>query len=98
MEALDTHRSFLALTLTKLAFCPTLRTMGLGLKVCSVLVLTGLTTLLSLFSLDQPELGQKKQAAITEIISISSIFSEEDCEHLDPILSVCLPRHISGPD
>ncbi|KAJ6529609.1 hypothetical protein B0H19DRAFT_1192909 [Mycena capillaripes] len=89
MEALDTHRSFVALTLTKAAFCPTLRTMSLSLKICAVMVQTGLAALLSLFSADHAELRQKKHAAIAEIISISSVFSDEDCEHLDPVLSAC---------
>lgn len=90
MEALDAHRSFITVTLTRLAFCPILRTLGLGLKVCAVVVLTGTAALLSLFSADHPELRQKKYAAITEIISISSLFTDEDCQHLDPILSVRL--------
>ncbi|KAF7349053.1 hypothetical protein MVEN_01427000 [Mycena venus] len=88
-EALDTHRSLLTLTLTKLAFCPVMRALGLALKVSSVLCLTGSAALLSLFSADHPELRQKKYAAIGEIISISSVFSDEDCEQLDPILSAC---------
>ncbi|KAJ7658893.1 hypothetical protein B0H17DRAFT_345218 [Mycena rosella] len=89
MEALDAHRSFLTLTLTRVAFCPAYHTLGLSLKVCVVLVLTGLSVLHTLFSADQIELRRKKYEAIAEIINISATFSEEDCEYLDPILSVC---------
>ncbi|KAJ7248261.1 hypothetical protein B0H12DRAFT_723716 [Mycena haematopus] len=98
MEALDTHRSFITLALTKLAFCPILRPLGLSLKVCSIIVSTGTAALLSLFSADHPELRQKKYAAITEVISISTIFSDADCEHLDPILSSCWSAIISTLD
>ncbi|KAJ7123605.1 hypothetical protein C8R44DRAFT_875791 [Mycena epipterygia] len=89
MEALDAQRSVITLTLTRIAFCPTLHVLGLSLKVCAVLVLTGLAQLLALFAPDQEELGRKKVDAIFEIISISTAFGEEDCEHLDPILSAC---------
>ncbi|KAJ6483662.1 hypothetical protein DFH09DRAFT_1212268 [Mycena vulgaris] len=71
-QALDAHRSFLTLTLTRIAFCPELRTVGLTLKMCTVLA----------------ELRRKKLEAVAEIISISETFTEEDCEYLDPILSV----------
>ncbi|KAJ6483660.1 hypothetical protein DFH09DRAFT_1292022 [Mycena vulgaris] len=86
MEALDAHRSFLTLTLTRIAFCPELRTVGLTLKMCTVLVLAGLSVLLTLFG-QQAELRRKKLEAVAEIISISETFTEEDCEYLDPILS-----------
>lgn len=88
MEALDAHRSFITLTLTKMAFCPAVSTTNLSLKVCAVVVLTGLAELLALFANDQLELRRKKHDAILEIISISTTFSEEDCQFLDPILSV----------
>ncbi|KAJ6480555.1 hypothetical protein C8R47DRAFT_1136156 [Mycena vitilis] len=89
MEALDAQRSVVAFTLTKMAFCPSLNRMALSMKVCALLVQTGLAALLSLFSASHPELKQKKYAAIGEIISISSLFTDEDCEFLDPILSAC---------
>ncbi|KAK7052450.1 hypothetical protein R3P38DRAFT_2603816 [Favolaschia claudopus] len=89
MEALDSHRSFITLTLTRLAFCPAMSTLALNLKVCSILVLTGTAALLSLFSADHVELRQKKYSAVLEITSISSIFTEQDCEHLDPVISTC---------
>ncbi|KAJ7752644.1 hypothetical protein B0H16DRAFT_788756 [Mycena metata] len=98
MEMLDAHRSYLTLALTKMAFCPTHHTMGLSLKVCQVVLLTGLTTLLSLFSAYNPELAEQKLAAVNEIVRISRIFTEEDCKHLDPILSVCWTSVIGSLD
>ncbi|KAJ7451969.1 hypothetical protein FB451DRAFT_698654 [Mycena latifolia] len=98
MEALDAHRSFLALTTTRIAFCPELHTLGLSLKVCTVLVLTGLSVLLTPFADAQPELRRKKYAAVGEIISISLTFSEEDCEYLEPILSACWTAVIGTVD
>ncbi|KAF7377857.1 hypothetical protein MSAN_00209300 [Mycena sanguinolenta] len=98
MEALDTHRSFITLSLTKLAFCPKMRLLGLSLKVCAVVVSTGAAALLSLFSADHPELRQKKYAAVTEVISISTLFSDADFEDLDPILSACWSAIISTLD
>ncbi|KAF8218211.1 hypothetical protein K438DRAFT_1953039 [Mycena galopus ATCC 62051] len=98
MEALDTHRSFITLSLTKLAFCPIMRLLGLSLKLCSVVVMTGTAALLSLFSGDHPELGQKKCAAVTDVVSISGVFSDEDLTHLDPILSACWSAIISTLD
>ncbi|KAJ6461019.1 hypothetical protein C8R45DRAFT_537543 [Mycena sanguinolenta] len=98
MEALDTHRSFITLSLTKLAFCPKMHLLGLSLKACAVVVSTGTAALLSLFSGDHPELRQKKYAAIAEVISISTLFSEADFEDLDPILSACWSAVISTLD
>ncbi|KAJ7046321.1 hypothetical protein C8F04DRAFT_343331 [Mycena alexandri] len=88
MEMLDAHRSYITLALTKMAFCPSQHTMGLSLKVCLVMLLTGIGSLLSLFSAYNPELAAQKVAAVNEIVRISSIFTEEDCKHLDPILSI----------
>ncbi|KAJ7162674.1 hypothetical protein C8R43DRAFT_991126 [Mycena crocata] len=98
MEALVAHRAFLAHTLTRIAFCPELRILGLSFKVCTVLVLTALTVLFSLFSRDEPELLHKKHNAIGEIISITSTFTAEDCEYLDPLLSACWTAIIGSLD
>ncbi|KAJ7736032.1 hypothetical protein DFH07DRAFT_843177 [Mycena maculata] len=89
MEALDAHRSFITVTLTKLAFCPELHALTLSLKLCAIVVLTGIAELLALFTGAQPELRRKKYDAVSEIISITGTFTEEDCEFLDPILSAC---------
>jgi hypothetical protein len=94
MEALDAHRSFITLALTRCAFCPNMHTLALTLKVGAVLVLSGLSALLSLFAHDQIELRRKKLDAVNEIVSISTTFTEEDCAYLDPILSV---SHIRIP-
>ncbi|KAJ7162701.1 hypothetical protein C8R43DRAFT_1123379 [Mycena crocata] len=89
MEALDAQRAFIASTLIRTAFVPTLKTMSLSLKVCAIIVLTGLTILLELFASDKNELRRKKYEAVCEIIGISGMFSAEDAEYLDPILSTC---------
>ncbi|KAJ7744582.1 hypothetical protein B0H16DRAFT_1857330 [Mycena metata] len=89
MEALDTHRAYVAVNLTKITFCPALRTLGLTLKVCIIMLLTGVSCLVTIFAADHVELGEKKLAAVGEIISISRMFSEEDCQYLDPVLSAC---------
>ncbi|KAJ7018202.1 hypothetical protein C8F04DRAFT_397664 [Mycena alexandri] len=89
MEELDTYRAYVAVNLTKIAFCPALHTPGLTLKVCVIMLLTGVSSLLTIFTGDHLELREKKFAAVGEIISISSIFTEEDCRYLDPILSAC---------
>ncbi|KAJ7168892.1 hypothetical protein C8R46DRAFT_1092809 [Mycena filopes] len=98
MEGLDAHRSYITLALTKMAFCPATHTMGLSLKVCLIMLLTGQICLLSLFSAHNPELGEQKLAAVNEIVRISSIFTEGDCKYLDPILSVCWTSIIGALD
>ncbi|KAJ6626630.1 hypothetical protein B0H10DRAFT_1997936 [Mycena sp. CBHHK59/15] len=89
MEEIDEHRSFLTVTLTKIAFCPKLRTMGLALKACTIMLLTGSAQLISLFESDDPELMHRKHDAVVQVVSITSTFTDEDCEYLDPILSTC---------
>ncbi|KAJ7636287.1 hypothetical protein FB45DRAFT_445290 [Roridomyces roridus] len=89
VELLDGHRSLISVTLIKLAFFPNLRTLLLSLKVCAIITLTALAELLALFAAEQSELQRRKHEAILEIISMSSGFSKEDCDFLDPILSIC---------
>ncbi|KAJ7053869.1 hypothetical protein C8F01DRAFT_1165103 [Mycena amicta] len=89
MDALDAHKSFITLTLTRAAFCPELLVLALTLRVAEVLTLTGISTLLSVFERDNKELMLKKHSTIAEIIQVSSMFEEEDCVYLDPILSAC---------
>ncbi|KAJ7183367.1 hypothetical protein C8R46DRAFT_1307817 [Mycena filopes] len=89
MEALDTHRAYISVALAKLAFCPRLHNLGLTLKVCAVMLHTGVSALFTIFAADYEELRDKKHAAVGEIIAISSTFTEEDCKYLDPILSAC---------
>ncbi|KAJ6479523.1 hypothetical protein C8R47DRAFT_608502 [Mycena vitilis] len=89
MESLDAHRSLLTLTLTRIAFAPALRTVGISLKVCAVLVLTGLDTLLALFSCGNVELQQKRHAVLAEINSIGRLFEQEDCDNMEPLLTTC---------
>ncbi|KAJ7660233.1 hypothetical protein DFH06DRAFT_1401629 [Mycena polygramma] len=87
MESLDAHRSLLTLTLTRIAFAPALHTIGISLKVCAVLVLTGLDTLLALFSSGNVELQQKRHAVLAEINSIGRLFEQEDCDNMEPLLT-----------
>ncbi|KAJ7626861.1 hypothetical protein FB45DRAFT_920225 [Roridomyces roridus] len=89
VELLDGHRSLISVTLIKLAFCPDLRTLLLSLKVCAIITLTALAELLALFAAEQLELQRRKHEAVLEIIGVSSGFSKEDCDFLDPILSIC---------
>ncbi|KAF7307632.1 hypothetical protein MIND_00558500 [Mycena indigotica] len=89
MDELDAHKSFITVTLTRAAFCPSLHVLGLALKVSVILTLTGLATLLSVFERDNKELIHKKHNAISEVIHISSMFEEGDYIYLDPILSAC---------
>ncbi|KAJ6571180.1 hypothetical protein B0H19DRAFT_657955 [Mycena capillaripes] len=98
LEALDAHRSFLTLTLTRIAFSPDLRTVGLSLKMCAVMALTGLSMLFGLFALDNVELKQKEHAAIGEIISISMTFTDDDCDNLDPVQSGCWTEIVGALD
>ncbi|KAF7300220.1 hypothetical protein MKEN_01345800 [Mycena kentingensis (nom. inval.)] len=89
IDALDAHRSFLNLLLTRIAFCPAHHRLGLALKVCLILTLTGTATLLAVFEGDNREVFSKKQGVIAEVIQLSSGFQESDFPYLDPILSVC---------
>ncbi|KAJ7078673.1 hypothetical protein C8R44DRAFT_96184 [Mycena epipterygia] len=89
MEALAVHRSFVTLTLTKMAFCPEMRAMVLGMKVCAIITLTGFLEMTSLFCGEQPELRRKRCDVVMEIVSVTASFTEEDCAFLDPILLAC---------
>ncbi|KAJ7464865.1 hypothetical protein B0H11DRAFT_2284892 [Mycena galericulata] len=89
MEALGTHRSFVALALTKTLLSPALRLIALSLKVCAIITLTGLAELLSLFAAAQSDLRRQRHEVILEIVSMSAAFTEEDCRFLHPILSPC---------
>ncbi|KAJ7684195.1 hypothetical protein DFH06DRAFT_1154989 [Mycena polygramma] len=86
MEALDAERSFLNLTLTRIAFAPALRTLGISLKVCVVLVLTGLDALFALFSCGNEELQQKRHTVLAEFTSMGRLLDQKDCDNLDPLL------------
>ncbi|KAF7302376.1 hypothetical protein HMN09_00871300 [Mycena chlorophos] len=89
IDALHSHKAFIALILTRIAFCPTLWPVNMTLKVAQILVLTGLATLLSVFERDNRELMNKKHEAIAEIVQMSNLFEQHDYAHLDPILSAC---------
>ncbi|KAJ6479955.1 hypothetical protein C8R47DRAFT_1198092 [Mycena vitilis] len=88
MEALDAERSFLNLTLTRIAFAPTLRALGITLKVCMVLILTGLDALFALFSCGNEELQQKRHTVLAEFTSMGRLLDQKDCDDLDPLLMV----------
>ncbi|KAJ7129851.1 hypothetical protein C8R43DRAFT_1110921 [Mycena crocata] len=87
MEAIETHRCVINLALTRTVFCPELKIVWLTLKMCSIIVLTGLSILLALFSPHHVELKRKQHDVVAEIVSISASYSEEDCEYLDPMVS-----------
>ncbi|KAJ7159196.1 hypothetical protein C8R43DRAFT_948132 [Mycena crocata] len=89
MEAIETHRCAINLALTRTVFCPELKIVGLTLKMCSIIVHTGLSILLALFSPHHVELRRKQHDVVAEIVSISASYSEEDCEYLDPMVSAC---------
>ncbi|KAJ7288653.1 hypothetical protein C8J57DRAFT_1280958 [Mycena rebaudengoi] len=92
LEDIDAHRAFLSSTLTKAAFCPELVMMKLALKVCAIMSLSALTELLEIFAQNEPDLMQKRNDAMVELIGISSTFLDSDCEYLDPIVAVCWAR------
>ncbi|KAJ7080937.1 hypothetical protein B0H15DRAFT_855573 [Mycena belliarum] len=98
MEAIDEQRGFLALTLTRVAFSPALYTLGLSLKLCTVCSLTALCALLEIFSDEQPDLERKERETVTEIMSVSLSFTDDDCQYLDPILSACWTAIIISVD
>ncbi|KAJ7154416.1 hypothetical protein C8R43DRAFT_1186557 [Mycena crocata] len=79
MEAIETHRCAINLALTRTVLCPEHKSVGLTLKMCSIIVLTGLS--------HHAELRRKQHDVVVEIVSISASYSEEDCEYLDPRVS-----------
>ncbi|KAJ6606319.1 hypothetical protein DFH09DRAFT_1119816 [Mycena vulgaris] len=89
IEQLHTHIGILNPVQLRLSFIPDAHTTELVLKLCSTMALTALADLHGIFSPDHAESSRRYRDAVLEIVSISSTFSFDDCQYLDPILPIC---------
>ncbi|KAJ7700889.1 hypothetical protein B0H17DRAFT_214881 [Mycena rosella] len=89
IEQLHTHIGILNPVQLRVSFIPEGHTTELGLKLCSTMTLTALADLHGIFSPSHVESSRRYRDAVVEIVSISSTFSVDDCQYLDPILPLC---------
>ncbi|KAJ7118920.1 hypothetical protein C8R44DRAFT_789641 [Mycena epipterygia] len=89
VEQLHTHVSILGPVQLRVSFIPDAHTTELGLKLCSTMALAALADLHGIFSPFHAESSRRYRDAVLEIVSISSTFSMDDCQYLDPILPLC---------
>ncbi|KAJ7084786.1 hypothetical protein B0H15DRAFT_847580 [Mycena belliarum] len=89
IEFLHAHIAFLNTVQLRVSFIPDAHTTHLGLKLCSTMSLTALADLHGIFSPSHAESSRRYRDAVVEIVSISSTFSVDDCQYLDPILPLC---------
>jgi hypothetical protein len=59
------------------------------LKGNIIIALSALAGLYGLLAPSQPESRRKHRQVVTEIATISSMFSDRDVQYLDPTLGVC---------
>ncbi|KAJ7491112.1 hypothetical protein FB451DRAFT_1222084 [Mycena latifolia] len=89
IEQLHAHIGVLNPVQLRVSFIPEAHTTHLGLKLCSTMALTALADLHGIFSPSHVESSRRYRDAVLEIVSISSTFSLDDCQYLDPILPLC---------
>ncbi|KAJ7494453.1 hypothetical protein B0H11DRAFT_2004708 [Mycena galericulata] len=89
VEQLHTHLGILHPVTLRASFIPDAHTSELGLKLSSTMALTALADLHGIFAPSHVESSRRYRDAVLEIVSISSTFSLEDCQYLDPILPLC---------
>ncbi|KAJ7778707.1 hypothetical protein DFH07DRAFT_795692, partial [Mycena maculata] len=86
VEQLHTHLGVLTPVTLRASFIPDAHTTELGLKLGSTMALTALADLHGIFAPSHVESSRRYRDVVVEIVSISSTFSMEDCQYLDPIL------------
>ncbi|KAJ7272919.1 hypothetical protein C8J57DRAFT_262240 [Mycena rebaudengoi] len=89
IEQIHSHIALLQPASLKVSFIPDYRTIGLALKLSTILALAALADLHATFAPSHSESSRRYRDAITEIVSISSTFTSDDFQFLTPILSVC---------
>ncbi|KAJ6546843.1 hypothetical protein B0H19DRAFT_1162733 [Mycena capillaripes] len=89
IEQLHAHIGVLNPIQLRVSFMPDAHTTGLGLKLCSTMALAALADLHGIFAPSHSESSRRYCDAVVEIVSISSTFSVDDCQYLDPILPLC---------
>ncbi|KAJ7240570.1 hypothetical protein C8J57DRAFT_1478182 [Mycena rebaudengoi] len=91
IEQIHSHIALLQPASLKVSFIPEYHNVGLVLKLSTIFALAALADLHAIFAPSHPESSRRYRDALTEIVSISSTFSESsaDFQSLSPILSLC---------
>ncbi|KAF7359158.1 hypothetical protein MSAN_01257400 [Mycena sanguinolenta] len=89
IEKLHAHLGVLNPTQLRISFIPDAHVPGLVLKLASTMALAALADLHGVFAPSHVESSRRYRDAVAEIVSISSTFSIDDCQYLDPILPLC---------
>ncbi|KAK7033455.1 hypothetical protein R3P38DRAFT_3504461 [Favolaschia claudopus] len=89
IEEIYSHVNFLNTAVMDVSCIPVLQGALPTLNTCLITSLAALAELYGLFALSQPESRQKHREVVSEIANITQRFSENDYQHLDPILSIC---------
>ncbi|KAJ7243933.1 hypothetical protein C8J57DRAFT_1476917 [Mycena rebaudengoi] len=89
IEQIHSHIGLLQPAALKVSFIPDYRTIGLVLKLSTILALAALADLHAIFAPSHPESSRRYREALTETVSISSTFSSDDFRYLSPIFSLC---------
>ncbi|KAJ7272912.1 hypothetical protein C8J57DRAFT_262037 [Mycena rebaudengoi] len=89
IEQIHSHIALLQPASLMVSFIPDYRTIGLSLKLSTILALAALANLHATFAPSHSESSRRYRDAITEIVSISSTFTPGDFQFLTPILSLC---------
>ncbi|KAJ7144927.1 hypothetical protein C8R43DRAFT_1013515 [Mycena crocata] len=89
VEHLSTHIGNLNPVQLRASFIPDAHKTELVLKLSSTMTLTALADLHGIFAPSHVESSRRYRDAVVEIVSISSTFSMDDCQYLDPILPLC---------
>ncbi|KAJ7891253.1 hypothetical protein B0H14DRAFT_3855060 [Mycena olivaceomarginata] len=89
IETLHAHIGVLNPTQLRVSFIPDAHTTELALKLCATMALAALADLHGIFAPSHAESSRRYRDAVVEIVSISSTFSMDDCQYLDPILPLC---------
>ncbi|KAJ7184479.1 hypothetical protein C8R46DRAFT_461311 [Mycena filopes] len=89
IEQLNLHVASLNHANLRVSFIPDARTAELTLKLCLIITTTALADLHGIFAPSHVESSRRYRDNVVEIVSISSTFTIDDCQYLDPILPFC---------
>ncbi|KAJ7284501.1 hypothetical protein C8J57DRAFT_1216930 [Mycena rebaudengoi] len=89
IEQIHLHIGLLQPAALKVSFIPDYHSIGLFLKLSTILALAALADLHAIFAPSHPESSRRYRDTLTETVSISSTFSSDDFQYLSPILSLC---------
>ncbi|KAJ7289907.1 hypothetical protein C8J57DRAFT_1494318 [Mycena rebaudengoi] len=87
IDQIHSHIGLLQPAILKVSFIPDYHSVGLVLKLSTIIALTALVDLHAAFAPSHSESSRRYRDALIEIVNISSTFTSNDFQYLTPVLS-----------